>query len=135
MFILILCGAIAIAILVYMLMAPRKAARGTTGVRRGPRIPIVVPVQIATADARYFGDSQNVSRGGMLIRVDAPVSIAQPLQLSFQLPHTAKVNIPAVVAHKHRADVGIRFDPTHQDRRIIEQWVDESARELAKAGS
>lgn len=133
MFALLLCAAIAIAILVYMLMASQPRLKPGSSTRRSPRVPVSVPVHIETAQDRYHGDTQNVSHGGMLLRAQAPVSVAQPVELSFTLPDAEPVTIPAVVTHHRGEDVGVRFDPTHQVRRVIERWVDESQRKKEAA--
>ena len=117
----ILCGVIAIAVLVYLFVWGKSGPAKET--RQGPRLDLTITVQVETPEQSFTADSQNISLGGMLLRADAPVSIAQPVHLSFRLPETTEVQIPAVVCHKRGEQIGVRFDPTHQRRIDIEKWL------------
>jgi hypothetical protein len=118
---LIVCGAVAVSLLVYL---ARWGKKGTPTGGRAPRIPFTVPVEVHTNPGhRFRGASLDISEGGMLVRVAAMLSVAQPVQLSFTLPESADVFIPAVVCHCRGELVGVRFDPTHHKRVAIEKWV------------
>ncbi len=126
---LIVCGAVAVSVLVYM---ARWGKKGPPSGARAPRIPFTVAVQVHTnAGHRFQGNSLDISEGGMLVRVGAALSVAQPIQLSFTLPQGGEVLIPAVVRHRHGEMVGVRFDPTHHRRIAIEAWVKAALRERA----
>jgi len=124
MFLVILCAAIAVAVLVYMLLASRPNSGAQQ--RRHPRMDLAVPVDIHTHDNKHLGETRNISRGGMLLQAEAPVSISQPIRLKFTLPPEAPVEIPAVVTYKKGQQIGVRFDPTHHTRADIEKWIRES---------
>jgi hypothetical protein len=131
MFAIILCAAIAIAILVYMLMSARPTPGTNTSVRRFPRLEVAFPVDILTDKETHPAESRNISQGGMSLCGEAPVSVAQPVQLSFILPEQEAVTIPAVVTHKQGEQIGVRFDPTHYRRAAIEKWVKATLAEAA----
>ena len=135
MLLVVLCGVIAMAAILWLILAGQ--GKSPESRRAAARVQISVPVELETFGERYTADSHNISGGGMLLRSQAPVKVAQPLQLSFVLPEQIVVEIPAVVCHK-RADLFVvRFDPTHQRRRAVEKWVlravEEDHRRAAKA--
>ena len=121
MFLVIVCAAIAVAVLVYMLLASRPNSGAQQ--RRHPRMDLAVPVDIHTHDNKHLGETKNISQGGMLLQAHAPVSISQPIRLKFTLPPEAPVEIPAVVTYKKGLQIGVRFDPTHHTRADIEKWM------------
>ena len=133
MFLVILCATIAIAVLVYMLLASRPNSGAQQ--RRHPRLDLAVPVDIHTFDDKHAGETKNISQGGMLLQAQAPVSISQPVRLKFTLPPQAFVEIPAVVTYKKGQQIGVRFDPTHYGRNEIEKWIKESGAEKARESS
>ena len=59
----------------------------------------------------------------MLLHAQAPVAIAQPIRLKFVLPPESQIEIPAVVTYKKGQQIGVRFDPTHYGRALIETWI------------
>lgn len=124
MFLVVLCATIAVAVLVYMLLVSRPNAGPQQ--RRHPRMALTVPIAIHTHDDKHFGETRNISLGGMLLEAPAPVSIAQPVRLKFTLPPQAPVEIPAVVTYKKGEQIGVRFDPTHYTRAEIEKWIKET---------
>jgi c-di-GMP-binding flagellar brake protein YcgR len=91
--------------------------------RNNARIKLVIPVELESFGEMYQADSQDISRGGMLLKAAAPVQVSQPVQLSFILPDNTPIEIPAVVCHKREQMFGVRFDPTHHRRGVIELWV------------
>ncbi len=126
---IILCAAIAVAVLAYMLLTARPGASNKPGVRRYPRLEIAFPVDIQTEKETHAAESRNISQGGMSLRGEAPVAVAQPVQLSFTLPEQVTVTIPAVVTHKQGEHIGVRFDPTHHRRVVIEEWIKQTLAE------
>jgi hypothetical protein len=124
MFLVVLCATIAVAVLVYMLLASRPNSGAQQ--RQHPRLDLAVPVDIHTHDDKHLGETRNISQGGMLLRAQAPVSISQPVRLKFTLPAERFVEIPAVVTFKKGEQIGVRFDPTHHGRADIEKWIKDS---------
>lgn len=127
MFLVIVCATIAVAVLVYMLVASRPNSAAQQ--RQHPRMELAVPVDIHTFDDKHAGETKNISQGGMLLHAQAPVSISQPVRLKFTLPPQAPVEIPAVVTYKKGQQIGVRFDPTHHTRGEIEKWIRETRSE------
>jgi len=137
---LTLCIA-ALVIVVVLFLVLRRGASGieasqtqmrmASEVRRSPRVPIAVPVDIHTAGQHYVAAGENISHGGMLIRAEAPLSVAQPIEVGFTLPQDLPISIPAVVSYRKGQNIGLRFDPTHPERHSIQKWVDTSAQEKA----
>ncbi len=137
-----IAGAVIALVLYVFLREGRRAQDGSQTqllmakeVRRHPRVALAVPVEVHTAERRLHATSQNISPGGMRLRVEAPLSIAQPIELRFTLPDAPAIRIPAVVSRKHGDMIGVRFDPTHHERFRIESWVEASARRQAAKGT
>lgn len=135
MYLVILCALVAVAVTVWLIMAGE--GKSPESRRNNARIKLVVPVEVESFGEKYQADSQDISRGGMLLKAEAPVQVSQPVQLSFILPEAIPVEIPAVVCHKRGQQFGVRFDPTHHRRGVIERWVrrafEEDHRRAAKA--
>src|SRR5690242_19303703 len=127
MLLVILCATIAVAVLVYMLVGTRPNSGAQQ--RRDPRLDLAVPVRIHTSDELHEGESRNISQGGMLLSARAPVSISEPVRLKFTLPSETPVEIPAVVTFKKGEQIGVRSDPTHHSRLVLERWLREARTE------
>ncbi len=121
MYLVVICALVAVAVIAWLIVS--SEGKSPESRRNNARIPLVVPVMVETFGEKYQANSQDVSRGGMLLQSDAPVKVAQPVQLAFALPESSLVEIPAVVCHKRGQLFGVRFDPTHQRRAVIERWV------------
>ncbi len=136
MYLVVICALIAVAVIVWLIVAGE--GKSPESRRQHARIPLSIPVEMETFGEKYSAESQDISAGGMLLKSDAPVKVAQPLQLVFILPHSTSVEMPAVVCHKRGLLFGVRFDPTHQRRSVIERWVrhafEEDHRRAATAG-
>lgn len=135
MYLVVLCAVVALAVIAWLIMAGE--GKSPESRRNNARIKLVVSVEVETFGETYHADSQDISRGGMLLKAAAPVKVAQPVQLSFMLPEKTLIEIPAVVCHKRGEQFGVKFDPTHQRRMAIERWVrhafEEDHRRAAKA--
>ena len=135
MYLVVLCALVAVAVTVWLIMAGE--GKSPESRRNNARIKLVVPVEVESFGEKYQADSQDISRGGMLLKAEAPVQVSQPVQLSFTLPEQTLIEIPAVVCHKRGQQFGVRFDQTHHRRGEIERWVrrafEEDHRRAAKA--
>lgn len=135
MYLVILCALLAVAVTVWLIMAGE--GKSPESRRNNARIKLVVPVEVESFGEKYQADSEDISRGGMLLKAEAPVAVSQPVQLSFTLPENTLIEIPAVVCHKRGQQFGVRFDPTHHRRTAIERWVrhafEEDHRRAARA--
>ncbi len=129
---------VVIAVVLFLIVRETMPGRNSspvnapTATRRSPRVPISIPVAIHTFDDKFEGEGQNISHGGMLVHAEAPLKVAQPIELNFTLPDSGKVSIPAVVSYKKGEAIGMRFDPTHHERHSIEKWVNSSVKEQAE---
>ena len=135
MYLVILCALVAVAVTIWLIMAGE--GKSPESRRNNARIKLVIPVAVESFGEKYQADSLDISRGGMLLKAEAPVQVSQPVQLSFCLPDKTPIEIPAVVCHKRGQQFGVRFDPTHHRRGVIERWVrrafEEDHRRAAKA--
>ncbi|MBZ5568938.1 MAG: PilZ domain-containing protein [Acidobacteriia bacterium] len=135
MYLVILCAIVAVAVTVWLIMAGE--GKSPESRRSNARIQLAVPVEVECFGEVFNAASQDISRGGMLLKAKAPVKVAQPVHLSFTLPETTLVEIPAVVCHQRGELFGVKFDPTHRRRAVIEKWVrhafEEDHRRAAKA--
>lgn len=100
--------------------------------RRSPRLPVVVRVEYATVDSLFSEFSQNINEGGVFIETDQPLAVGERVQLSFQLPGSARpIKVAGRVARVATEGVqapgmGIEFDCLdHEAREAINQLVRE----------
>ena len=99
--------------------------------RRYARIPLSVPVEVATPRNQVSSTSHNISVDGMLLVAAASsLRVAEPVELSFVLPEDQSIQIPAVVWRHQGRDAVVRFDPTHGERKSIQRWVAHAERSL-----
>jgi c-di-GMP-binding flagellar brake protein YcgR len=135
MYLVIVCALVAVAVVVWLIMSGE--GKSPESRRQNARIHLMIPVQVESFGEKYSAESQDISSGGMLLKAETPVKVAQPVQLTFNLPDKAPIEIPAVVCHKRGSLFGVRFDPTNQRRAVIERWVrhafEEDHRRAAKA--
>ncbi len=127
MLLVIVCAVIAVAVTVWLIMSGEGKDRESR--RLNARVRLIIPVEVESFGETYNASSQDISRGGMLLKAETPLKVAQPVQLSFTLPEQTPVEIPAVVCHKRGEQFGVRFDPTHHRRGVIERWVRHAAEE------
>lgn len=95
--------------------------------RRDRRIPVSHAVTIGAHEGRFNATSREISAGGMSMTTDAKLAIAQPVELSFELPERQRITVPAVVWWKRGNLIGVRFDVTDERRLWISKWVEEQA--------
>jgi c-di-GMP-binding flagellar brake protein YcgR len=135
MYLVVLCALVAVAVTIWLIMAGE--GKSPESRRNNARIKLEVPVEVESFGEKYQADSQDISRGGMLLKAEAPVEVSQPVHLSFSLPGENLIEIPAVVCHQRGQQFGVRFDPTHHRRGVIERWVrrafEEDHRRAARA--
>lgn len=95
--------------------------------RHPVRIPFVTSVAIRSyGDAEVIAaESQDLAIGGMLLKPCVPLSIGQPIQVSFSLPTGPLIEIPAVVCRTVGQSFGIQFDFMDKQRALISDWVDQ----------
>jgi hypothetical protein len=92
--------------------------------RKSPRLPLVVEVRVDCHDRSLTASSVEVGAGGMALRNANTLTVSQPIQVSFALPEAASVTIQAVVWWKKGELLGLRFDPSDDNRLRVQRWFD-----------
>ena len=95
--------------------------------RRYVRIPMVVEITVQAGGQKLTAITEEISVGGMSIRVAEPVAVSSPTQLEFTLPNLKKISTSAAVCwtNKDERRVGLRFDPADERRLRIREWIEQ----------
>jgi hypothetical protein len=97
-------------------------------IRRPPRIPFSTPLIITSHSGTetITAESQDLAIGGMMVKPSVPLSVGQPIQVSFSLPGGTPIRIPAVVCRAvGSSSFGIRFDVMDKQMSVIGDWVEQ----------
>jgi PilZ domain len=94
--------------------------------RRYVRVPVTTEVAVRVDGQKLTALSEEISAGGMSIRVPQKLAPSLPMLLSFILPSDNKVNITATVCWAREQDnlVGVRFGPADERRLQVKSWID-----------
>jgi PilZ domain-containing protein len=95
--------------------------------RRYVRVPVTTEVAVRVDGQKMTALSEEISAGGMSIRVPQTLVPASPMLLSFILPSNNKVTITATVcwAREQENLVGVRFGPADERRLQVRSWIDQ----------
>lgn len=95
--------------------------------RRYVRIPVVMEITIQTGARRLSAISEEISVGGMSIRVTDEVAPSAPIVVDFILPNSRRVSAGAVVCWMNPGEkkIGLRFDPADERRLQVREWIEE----------
>ena len=95
--------------------------------RRYIRIPVVMEITIQTGARRLSAVSEEISVGGISIRVTDELAVSAPIMLDFTLPNLRRVSASAVVCWMNPGEkkIGLRFDPADERRLQVREWIDE----------
>jgi hypothetical protein len=98
--------------------------------RRYVRVPVTTEVAVRMDGQKITALSEEISAGGMSIRVPQNLASASPMLLSFVLPSNNKVTITATVcwAREQEKLVGVRFGPADDRRLQVRSWIDQYLR-------
>lgn len=98
--------------------------------RRYVRVPVTTEVAVRVDGQKITALSEEISAGGMSIRVPQHLAAASPMLLSFVLPANNKVTISATVcwARERENLVGVRFGPADERRLQVRSWIDQYLR-------
>ncbi|HWC17648.1 MAG TPA: PilZ domain-containing protein [Terriglobales bacterium] len=78
--------------------------------REYPRVRLILPVVVKVGDLTLIGETQNVSLGGLLMKVPYPFTPGLELSLLFNLPTGLTVSTRALVVHTpSKKSCGVRF--------------------------
>lgn len=74
------------------------------------RFSIEVPVTVSVGEVRVTGRTQNVSLGGMLVTIDAPVAFGTAVVVRLRLPSVAEeLELPGTVRWVGDGSIGLQF--------------------------
>ena len=90
-----------------------------------PRIPCVTTITIVANRRTISGLSHDIAIGGVLLKPFAPLSVGEPVHVSFDLPSGPHIDIPGAICRKQGEHVAVKFDVQTQQRALIQSWVDQ----------
>lgn len=95
--------------------------------RRYVRVPVMTEVAVRVDGQKFSALSEEISAGGMCLRVPQRLAAASPMLLSFILPSQNKVTITATLcwAREQENLVGLRFGPADDRRLQVKSWIDQ----------
>lgn len=98
-----------------------------SGRRKHPRKPLTIPVDCLSFD-RYYktfsGDIQNISAGGIYIKINKALSIGQKVSVSFPLPSFGDLfNLAGHIAWKNEQGFGVKFIISDRYRKMLSEFV------------
>ncbi len=95
--------------------------------RRYVRIPVVTDVTLTVDNKRIAGHTQEVSGGGMSVKVPTKLAIGQALDICFDLPKNPGIKLAATICWLRETDnlVGLRFAAEADGRSQVKQWIDD----------
>ena len=95
--------------------------------RRYVRIPLAVEVLLNADGRRVTALSEEISSGGMSLRVPELMHGKINAKAKFILPEAQDINIKATICWRRETDsmLGIRFESEDSNRQLVRKWVDE----------
>src|SRR5512141_3220537 len=73
-----------------------------------PRINCETAISIAANRRLITGTSVNIAIGGVLLRASAPLSVGEPVSVSFDLPDGPHIEIPGAICRKQGEHVAVK---------------------------
>ncbi len=95
--------------------------------RRYVRIPIITEAALHTEARRLAGSTQEISGGGMSVKVQAKLAVGQGVDVVFDLPKHPGIRIASTVCWVREAAelVGLRFSAEDERRLAVKDWIDD----------
>lgn len=95
--------------------------------RRYARVPMVGEAEIETPMGKVSVMTVEVSSGGMSVRARTPLSPANSVIATMELPGTGRFSLRAFVwwARPEEKVYGLRFDPSDDRRGKVRDWIEE----------
>jgi len=110
---------------------PEDARRQLHRERRvPPRVKCAIPVSLEASRRSLTGLTRDIAIGGVLLTPSAPLSVGEPVHVSFELPGGPRIDIPGAVCRRQGKHVAIKFDFVTQQRALIQQWVDQQQHQI-----
>src|SRR5215469_13439990 len=99
--------------------------------RRFSRVPMVIPVEIASENRTFAARTEMLGGGGMCIVTPERLQISQDVRVSFDLPRLGKLLIRGFVVWARTAEdrIGIEFE-TGKEQRSVHEWIVNLFRDL-----
>jgi hypothetical protein len=94
--------------------------------RRYVRLPLATEVTVHAAERHLSGLSQEISAGGMSVRLPELLPEGTDTRVTFALPHTPAFSLRAVVCWQRpdASQIGVRFYPDDAGRDHVKTWID-----------
>ena len=99
--------------------------------RRFSRVPMVIPVEIASDKRTFHARTEMLGGGGMCLVTPERLKIAQDVRVSFDLPRLGKLLIRGCVVWARTSEdrIGIEFE-AGQEQRSVHEWISNLFRDL-----
>jgi PilZ domain-containing protein len=82
-----------------------------------------MPVEVQGFGFQCAGETVELGAGGMAVAKAEKLMVSQPVSLTFSLPPDPPIKVEGVVWWKRGKLIGIRFDPSDGNRRVVETFV------------
>ncbi|MGH9668752.1 MAG: PilZ domain-containing protein, partial [Terriglobales bacterium] len=91
------------------------------------RVPLVTQMALESPGHRWTAATQEVSAGGMSLTASRMPPLGQAVELSFELPGTALIQVRATVRWSRDPEhlFGARFDHGDERRLSVRAWIDD----------
>jgi hypothetical protein len=95
--------------------------------RRYVRIPVITEVALLTDTRRIVGHTQEISGGGMSVRVSGKLAVGNAMEICFDLPKRPGIKIAGTVCWVRELDgmAGLRFNAEDERRLAVKEWIDD----------
>lgn len=99
--------------------------------RRFSRVPMVIPVEIATDKRTFHARTEMLGGGGMCIVTPERLATSQEVRVSFDLPRLGNLLIRGVIVWARPAEdrIGIEFE-AGKEQRSVHEWISNLFRDL-----
>lgn len=97
--------------------------------RKSERIPVACRVHVKGEDASTICITENISEGGLYLKINQPPYVGTMLELEISLPHTEELlRIPAeVVWRQEDRGCGLRFTRiTQKNKSLIKDYLEQT---------
>ncbi len=89
-----------------------------------PRVKCQTAISILANRRVVTGTSVDIAIGGVLLHASEPLSVGEPVNVSFDLPDGPHIDIPGAICRKQGENVAVKFDFVTDQRALIQRWVD-----------
>lgn len=99
--------------------------------RRHPRVPIAIPVEIAADNFTFKARTEVVGGGGLGLVTPERLKLDQTIRVSLDLPRLGKAELAATVVWTRYNDerLGLAFHPGQQ-QKAVDEWIQDLFRDL-----